>query len=157
MAVETLMGENSYYLLGRSPYAGAPTVTAGIVSREDVDMFSVLINRTRTRGYPSTIGAVASQANQFGGYSQGPVGGITKYNIALNSLDGSAPCDDLTDIVNAMNYVLQNGSQLASSCIYWKAINQGNGVMHVFQPGDINVGNTAFGTGNTVHRPLPRR
>jgi hypothetical protein len=68
---------------------------------------------------------VASQANQFGGYSQGPVGGITKYNAAVNSLDRSAPCNDLTDVVNAMNYVLQNGSQLASSYIYWKAINQG--------------------------------
>ena len=32
--------------------------------------------------------------------------------------------------------------------LYWKAINQGGGVMHKFHKGDIYVANTAFGTIN---------
>jgi len=118
------------------------------VYQEDVDMFSVLTNRAQATG--STIGGVIlANPQRFSGYSTSKNGGITQYNAALTSAQGSSPCDDLTAIVSAMNYVSQNGSQLASSYLYWKSINQGNGIYHVPQPGDIDVANTAFGTVNT--------
>jgi hypothetical protein len=148
VAVETVMGENSNYWLGKTPYPNAPTVTAASVYQEDVDMFSVLTNRAQATG--STIGGVIlANPQRFSGYSTSKNGGITQYNAALTSAQGSSPCDDLTAIVSAMNYVSQNGSQLASSYLYWKSINQGNGIYHVPQPGDIDVANTAFGTVNT--------
>ncbi len=111
-------------------------------------MFSVLVNRTQTAGFASTIDAFAVQSGQFFGYNSGPSGGRTKYNAALQSAGGTPLCDDLTDVVTAMNYVLGNGSQLGSRYLYWKAINQGKGRLHKHHPGDIYVANTAFGTVN---------
>lgn len=156
VAVETIMGENSWYLLGQKSYLpgntfGNPTgpaITQGSVLTEDVDMFSVLVNRTQAVGYPSSIGAVASQPGQFGGYSAGPNGGITKYNAAVSSTLGSSLCNDLMNVVAAMDLVLATGSKLPSNYLFWKAINQGSTGFHKYKPGDIYVANTAFGTSN---------
>jgi hypothetical protein len=153
LAVETVMGENSWYLLGHLSYLPGdsrgnptgPTITASSVFTEDLDMFSVLANRANTKGYPSTIGAVATQRAQFHGYSNG----ITLYNDALNSVQGSSPCNDLTGVVDAMNAIFQTGPLLPSNYLYWKAINQGKIGFHQDQPGDLYVANTAFGTINT--------
>ena len=101
-------------------------------------------NRTHTKGFPGTIGAVASRPGQFLGYSQ--AGGIAKFNAAVTSSEGSVLCNDLTDVVNAMENVLTNGSQLGASYLYWKAIDQGKIGFHKYRPGDIYVANTAFGT-----------
>lgn len=151
-AVETVMGENSWYLIGHKSYrpgdtAGnpsGPTITRSTVYTEDVDMFSVLVNRTQTAGFPSTIGAVATQPGQFTGYSAGR----TKFNAALASTETSTLCNDLRDFVGAMNNVLTNGSQLAKKYIYWKASDQGGGRLHGYRRGDIYVANTAFGIVN---------
>jgi hypothetical protein len=151
-AVEAVLGENSWYLLGYSSYLpgnvqGSPTgpiISSATVYTEDKDMFSVFENRAQTTGYPSTIGAVATQAGQFLGYS----GGIAKYNSAINSPVGSSLCNDLTDVVDALFFVLANGSQLPSGYLFWKAIDQGASGFHKFRPGDIYVANTAFGPVN---------
>ncbi len=152
IAVETVMGENSWYLLGRASYVPAdtrgsptgPTITPSSVFDEDLDMFSVLTNRAASNA--STIGAVASQPGQFRGYRDG---GIAKYNAAINSAKNSSPCNDLTEVVDAMRTIAQTGSLLPSTYIYWKAIDQGHAGFHHYQPGDIYVGNTAFGNVNT--------
>jgi hypothetical protein len=115
---------------------------------EDKDMFSVFVNRTQTRGYPSTIGAVATQPGKFTGYNNSSTGGPAKYYAALNSPVGSSLCDDLTYAVDAMDFVLTNGSQLGPTYLFWKAIWQGGSTMHTYRPGDIYVANTAFGTSN---------
>lgn len=151
-AVQTVMGENSDYLIGHKSYlpddtSGSPTgsvITSGTVAVEDVLMFSVFVNRTGTQGFPGTIGAVATQAGQFAGYA----GGIIKYNAATASAPGSALCNDLTDVIQGMGYVFANGSQLPSPYLYWKAIDQGKGNFHVFKTGDIYIANTAFGISN---------
>ena len=152
-AVVTVMGENSNWLQGTQMYLpGAssgqgPTITRSMVYTEDIDMFSVFTNRAAKPNYPSTIGAVASQPGQFSAYGNGV--GLQNFTLALESSPGSFMCNDLTDVVNAMNYVAANGSQLSPAYIYWKAINQGGGVTHQYQPGDIYVANTAFGIVNT--------
>jgi hypothetical protein len=56
-AVQTVLGENSWYLIGHQSYV------------------SVFANRTQTKGFPSTIGAVATQPGQFLGYNNSPTGG----------------------------------------------------------------------------------
>jgi hypothetical protein len=106
----------------------------------------VLVNRTNTKGYPSTIGAVATQRGALHGY---PEPGITNYNQAINSVEGSSPCNNLTQVVGAMNTISQTGSLLPSNYLYWKAIDQGPFGFHKYQPGDVYVGNTAFGIINT--------
>jgi hypothetical protein len=151
-AVDAVLGENSWYLIGQKAYEpgdaqgspSGPNITASTVYTEDKDMFSVFENRTQTKGFPSTIGAVASQSGQFLGYSAG----MAKYNAALTSPIGSSLCNDLTDDVDALAFVLSNGSQLPGSYLYWKAINQGKIGFHKHRPGDIYVANTAFGTVN---------
>jgi hypothetical protein len=155
LAVQTVMGENSWYLLGHASYLpgdtrGDPTgpiITASSVFTEDIDMFSVLTNRAAAQN--STIGAVATQPGQFRGYNNSPDGGIAKYNAAINSQQGSSPCNDLMEVVNAMNAISQSGSLLPSNYLYWKAIDQGPYGFHYNQPGDIYVANTAFATINT--------
>ena len=116
-----------------------------MVSTEDVDMFSVLVNRTNTKGYPGTIGAAATQKGQSWGTATAR-GRDYQVQCGRRVARGSPPCKDLTDVVAAMDYVLTNGSQLSSLYLYWKAINQGGGVIHRFHSGDIYVANTAFGT-----------
>jgi RHS repeat-associated protein len=82
-AVQTVLGENSWYLIGHQSYApgdvsgspSGPTITSAAVYTEDKDMFSVFANRTQTKGFPSTIGAVATQPGQFLGYNNSPTGG----------------------------------------------------------------------------------
>jgi hypothetical protein len=118
------------------------------VYTEDKDMFSVFVNRTQMKGFPSTIGGVATQQGQFLGYNNSPTGGIAKYNAALYSPVGSSLCNDLTDDVDALEFVLANGSQLGSSYLFWKAINQGSIGFHKYRPGDVYVANTAFSTVN---------
>jgi RHS repeat-associated protein len=153
IAVQTVMGENSWWRLGQLSYLPSdtyghptgPTITSPIVFLEDLDMFSVLTNRATAQG--TTIGAVASQPGQFAGYSNGKNGGITQYNAAINSPQGSSPCNDLTEVVYALDEILRAGSLLPSNYQYWKAILQPGG-LHKYHPGDIYVGNTAFGTVN---------
>jgi hypothetical protein len=73
---------------------------------------------------------------------------MAKYNAALTSSIGSSLCNDLMDDVDALAFVLSNGSQLPASYLHWKAINQGKIGFHKYRPGDIYVANTAFGTVN---------
>jgi hypothetical protein len=146
------MGENSDYLVGHKAYtpwdtignATGLTITSNWVYSEDINMFSVLVNRAATTGYPKTIGAVATEPGAF----TGSAAGKAKYLGALGSSSVSSLCNDLTDVVEAMNYVLRDGSQLSAAYLYWKAIDQGNGIMHIYHPGDIYVANTVFGTVN---------
>ena len=154
-AVETVMGENSYWLLGHQSYLpgntfgapSGPTITTSMVYTEDVDMFSVFVNRTQSSQFPgTTIGAVASQKGQFLAYSNGT--GLAKFNGAVSSTSGSSPCDDLTDVIKAMNFVLAKGSQLASNYLYWKGIVQPGRHLHPARAGDIYVAGTVFETSN---------
>ena len=152
LAVQTVMGENSDFLIGRTSYrpsdtSGSPTgpqITESTVLAENLYMFSVLVNRSGTQGFPGTIGTVATQPGQFAGY----FGGALKYSSAVRSTPSSALCDNLTNVVRAMTSVLNTGSLLARSYLFWKAIDQGRGVLHVFKPGDLYVAGTAFGTVN---------
>jgi hypothetical protein len=108
---------------------------------------SVLVNRATTQR--TTIGGViSSHPGQFAGYSSGTNGGSPKFP------QGSSPCNDLTGVVGAMDAVFQAGSLLPSNYQYWKAILQPGGVLHTYQPGDLYVGNTAFGTINTLGYPF---
>jgi hypothetical protein len=70
------------------------------------------------------------------------------YDAAVNSHEGSPGCDDLSEVVAALDYVLENGSQLPKSYLFWKAIKQPGHKLHTHHQGDIYVGNTAFGTSN---------
>ena len=113
VAVETIMGENSNYLIGRSPYPGAPIITGATVYQEDIDMFSVLANRAQASS--STIGGVIPS---YPGQFLGLPGGTSLFNRATVSAQGSALCNDLTAVVGAMNYVLRMGrSCLLITCI----------------------------------------
>ena len=155
-AVEAVMGENSWIYIGYNAYQpgdsyGHPTgpvITENTVETEDIDMFSVLTNRTIAPGYPTTIGAVASQQKrgryQFSGYPAG----IGFYNSAIASNQGSPQCNDLTDVVFAMNYVGAYGSQLPGKYLFWKAQAQMGRKIHVPRPGDIYVGRTVFESQN---------
>ncbi len=157
LAVETVLGENSYWLLGKASdlpgnilgSSTGPVITASLVKTEDVDMFSVLTNRSNAPHYPGTIGAVATQGAplhpQFGGYSVG----IGKFTQANDSAPTSSSCRDLTDVVDALEYVAANGSQLPSNYLFWKAISQPKGQMHIYRPGDIYEAGTAFSTTNS--------
>jgi hypothetical protein len=108
-------------------------------------MFSVLLNRARYGGaYPDAIGAVAGQNGQF----RGLFSGKRKYFAAISSQKGSDLCNDLTDVVGAMNTVLTSGSQLPSNYLFWKAVDQGILGFHRFRQGDRYVANTAFGIVN---------
>lgn len=154
-AVETVMCENSYWLLGHQSYLpgnahnspSGPTTTASMVYTEDVDTFSVFVNRRQSSQFSgTTIGAIASQPAQFLAYSNGT--GLAKFSAAVDSSSGPSPCNDLTDVVAAVNFVLANGSQLASNYLYWKGIVQPGRHVHPARPGDIYVPGTVFETSN---------
>ena len=124
------------------------SITESTIDTEDLDMFSVLTNRTITKGFPGTIGAVATQRTRGGYQFRGYLPGIAVYDTAIASLQSSPQCNDLTDAVWSMDYVIANGSQLPANYLFWKGVLQPGRRTHVAHAGDIYVARTVFGTQN---------
>ena len=157
MATGVTMGENSWYLLGHASYTPTdswgrptgPTITAASVFTEDQYFASVLVNRSIASG--TSVSAVIGQhPGQFA-----TVSGIASLVAAEYSAPGSSPCNDLTEALNAVNGVFSNGSVLPARYQFWKSIDQGT-TFHQYQPEDIYINNTAFGTVNTTSGPRRR-
>jgi RHS repeat-associated protein len=146
-----MLGENSWYLIGRASYRPGDTrrhptgstITRGTVSAEDFYFASVLANRAQA-SHTTIEAAIGYHPGEFNGLTVG----LQRLVASFYTQAGTSLCDDLTDIVEAIKVTNSHGSFLPPEYLYWKAIDQGRTGFHKYHPGDIYVGNTAFSVVN---------
>jgi RHS repeat-associated protein len=114
-------------------------------------MASVMVNRFNTGAYGS-YHDVANAPNQFLGYQDG----LNRIKQLGNN--GDEYCERARYVMDALNYIFDQGNGAAPGIMYWRGVNQG-GDLRPFRLNDIRAANTDFMVGNPEsrgYRQLPR-